>query len=321
MLFLLGRRCGGASVALASFVALLSASGEARAFCRTTTTPLPANYSPTRGCFTTGLPLFWGNACVGYSIQQTASERIALEDATRIIEASFGTWASATCAATGQNVGIAVSNLGPVACSEVRYNREGPNQNVIVFRDDEWPYNDPNNTLGLTTVTFNADTGEIYDADMEINASGKNLTTSDAPPTNGFNLASVITHEAGHFYGLAHATDGKATMFASYKPGTTELRTLSDDDIEGLCSIYPNATTRTVSPTVSKTGAVVAGACDATPRHGFTAKCDEPPKPDDGGCASAGAPRGDRSGTTVLVASLALVVARRRRANPRRRAM
>src|SRR6185436_4346321 len=108
------------------------------------------------------------------------------------------------------------SNLGPATCTEVLYNQNGPNQNVIVFRDDKWPYSDPNNTLGLTTVTFNADTGEIYDADMELNATAKNLSTSVAVPANGFDLLSVVTHEAGHFLGLAHATSATSTMYASY---------------------------------------------------------------------------------------------------------
>ena len=41
------------------------------------------------------------------------------------------------------------------------------NQHAIIFRDSGWPYpNDLNNTLGLTTaITFDPDTGEIYDAD------------------------------------------------------------------------------------------------------------------------------------------------------------
>jgi matrixin len=312
---LLCRRRARAPLALALLLASVLAGGEASAFCRTTTVGLPASYSPTRGCFTEGLLLFWGNACVGYSINAQASERIGFADATRIIDASFATWASTTCAATGEKVGISVSNLGAVACSEVRYNKEGPNQNVIVFRDDAWPYNDPNNTLGLTTVTFNADTGEIFDADMEINASGKNLTITDEPPANGFDLASVVTHEAGHFYGLAHATDSKSTMFASYKPGTTALRSLSQDDIDGLCAIYPNAATRTVSPSVplNNNGSVPAGQCDTTPRHGFTSKCDEPPKPKEG-CASAGRPGGDAAGATVLFGTwLVLRRLRRRR--------
>ncbi len=292
MRVLLGRartpaaRRHASTLAFAALALFVPRAGHA--FCRTTTTPIPANYSPTRGCFSEGLPLFWKGACVGYSVNSSASGLVPFAEATRVIDASFATWNAGTCSATSTTVGITASNLGPVTCGEVRYNQNGPNQNVIVFRDDKWPYSDPNNTLGLTTVTFNADTGEIYDADMEINASGKNLTTSTLVPANGFDLLSVITHEAGHFLGLAHATDSKATMFASYRPGTFALRSLTADDIAGICDIYPSATKRNVGASVGPNGVTPASECDATPRHGFSATCEANPAPSEQSKSSSG---------------------------------
>ncbi|CAN5917250.1 hypothetical protein BH11MYX4_BH11MYX4_64630 [soil metagenome] len=309
-----------ASLALAALALLAPRIGHA--YCRTTTTPIPASYSPSNGCFTDGLPLFWKGACVGYSVNAKASVLVPFDDATRVIDAAFATWNAASCSASGTTVGITTSNLGAVNCAEVRYNQNGPNQNVIVFRDDKWPYSDPNNTLGLTTVTFNADTGEIYDADMEINASGKNLTTSTIVPANGFDLLSVITHEAGHFLGLAHAIDAKSTMYASYRPGTSALRTLAGYDASGLCEIYPSATTRNVATSVSPSGVTEATSCDATPRHGFSTSCAENPAPSDTGGSSSGcavAPPGGSSGegpswaSVGVLAGLAAFVARLRR--------
>lgn len=304
---------------MAVAAAAILTEGSANAFCRTTTVPIPANYSPTRGCFVEGLVLFWKGACVGYSVNATASATIPFTTASDVIDKAFGSWNAVTCA-SGAAVGITTSNAGPVTCSEVRYNPNGPNQNAIVFRDTLWPYSDPNNTLGLTTVTFNADTGEIYDADMEINATGKNLSTTTTVPANGFDLLSVVTHEAGHFLGLAHATDASATMFASYKPGTSALRTLSPDDTAGLCEIYPTSASRNVATTVASTGSLAADACDATPRHGFGVGCAENPAPADsggkGGC-SVGAPSSAASrevgGSAVLVLGLALAAGSRRR--------
>jgi hypothetical protein len=274
-----GARCAAAATILVAFVAPRSA----HAFCRTTTVPVPASYSPTKGCFTEGLPLYWRGACVSYSVVRAASARITLAEATPLIDQAFTTWTSAAC--SGGAVGIAASATDPVDCSEVKYNQNGPNQNMIAFRDTSWPYSDPNNTLGLTTVTFNADTGEIYDADMEINASGKNLTVGDPVPANGYDLLSVVTHEAGHFLGLAHATSATSTMFASYKPGTTSLRSLTADDVAGLCSIYPSSSERNVSTVVDPSGTLASTACDPTPRHGFGTTCAENPAPSqDKGC-------------------------------------
>jgi hypothetical protein len=313
------RRLAATACAMTVAAVAFLAPSAARAFCRTTTVPIPANYSPTRGCFIEGLPLFWKGACVGYSLNVNASATVPLAKATSIIDDAFKSWSAVSCA-SGSSVGIAASNLGTVTCSEVRYNSNGPNQNAIIFRDDTWPYSDPNNTLGLTTVTFNADTGEIYDADMELNATGKNLSTSATVPANGFDLLSVVTHEAGHFLGLAHATSPTSTMFASYKPGTSALRTLSADDIAGVCEIYPTGAQRRVATSVSSTGVIAADGCDPTPRHGFGSACAENPVPADSkgssGCAIGAAPVRTASGggaAAALVLGLAAVTTFRRR--------
>lgn len=187
---------------------------------------------------------------------------------------------------SGEGVGISASNVGPVRCGELQYNVNGPNQNVIIFRDTSWPYSDPRNALSLTTLTFSADTGEIYDADMELNTTSGRVTAA--------NLGEVMTHEVGHFLGLAHATDSSARMFENNTSGTS----LAADDIAGLCAIYPNTNERSVSKAVSSTGAVAADACDPTARHGFGSGCDANLVPPDGGttplvpvssCADAGA--------------------------------
>jgi hypothetical protein len=308
MRFLLGRR--GMRLTLAAVVlCALALPTTAHAYCRTTTQPLPSNYRPDRGCFNQGLFLFWRNACVSYSVNSNASRSISYEDAKNIIDESFATWMAATCA-DGNAPGIAVSNIGAASCSEVRYNADSPNQNLIVFRDDGWPYDDPNSTLGLTTVTFNAETGEIYDADMEINSSARNLSIADQVPANGFDLASVITHEAGHFLGLAHATDPRSTMYASYKPGTIALRSLAPDDVAGICAIYPNASTRTVSAAVSANETVVADSCDPNPRHGFSGQCTTPKPKED--CAATPAPASWGGSATVAAAIAGIFAARRR---------
>ncbi|MCL2726265.1 MAG: M10 family metallopeptidase domain-containing protein [Polyangiaceae bacterium] len=308
-----------ASVAAALAFGIASAPRHALGYCRTTT-----DVTTVGGCATAGLPLFWQNACVGYSISR-ATGTIPLSAATTVIDKSFATWSNVTCPASGENVGIDASNLGPVDCNTIGYNKNGPNQNLIVFYDANWPYNDPNNTLGLTTVTFNTETGEIYDADMEINNTGGNVTTSDVVPPTGYDLQSIVTHEAGHFFGLAHSPDPSATMYPSYKEGSSSLRTLAADDIAGICEIYPNVDERSVAGSFCASGFSAAGACDPTPRHGFSSSCngvssDSSPASAaecigglSGGCSVGRTPLKFRSSCVgFVIAGVAGVVARRR---------
>lgn len=300
------------AAAVAGALVILS-SEPAQAFCRTTTIGIPANYNPVdRGCFDEGLYLFWRNQCVSYSVSELGSRVADFDTATAIINRAFSRWPNAQCPGTGGAPGINVTNIGSTSCTEVRYNADSANQNMVVFRDDGWPYNDAFSTLGLTTVTFNADTGEIFDADMEINSSQRNLVAGDDIPAKGFDLESVVTHEAGHFFGLAHSPDKTATMYASYSPGTTALRSLSADDVKGLCEIYPDANTRIVSPKVSPTSAVASESCNPEPRHGYTRVCEDPPEDDSCAVApKAKAPFGSFAFAGAL--GLGLFAVRRRR--------
>lgn len=321
MSFLLGvdARRASSVILLASTLLLPSTS---HAFCRTTSEKLPPSYNPVNGCYTEGLLLFWRNACVGYSINQAASGSVPYEDAKRVIDASFQTWTNARCA-DGGPPGISAENLGPVECDEVRYNRTASNQNLIVFRDDTWPYRDSYSTLGLTTVSFDPETGEIRDADMEINGSGHNLSYTDELTGNGFDLASIVTHEAGHFFGLAHATAPGSTMYASAKPHTTTLRTLTQDDIEGLCTIYPKETIRSVSAALSSSETLASTACNPTPNRGLASTCVGTEAPDaesQSGCSTSPAPlgRGAVWATASLSIAACLLVLRRRRSARKR---
>jgi hypothetical protein len=163
-----------------------------------------------------------------------------------------------------------VRYLGPVACAKVEYNTDTRvgNANVIIFRDDDWPHDDPTNTLALTTVTYNPSTGELYDADMEINTKEHRFTLSDPVAADGYDFGSAVTHEAGHFLGLAHSPDEHAAMFARYALGGTAMRNLGTDDVAGVCSAYPPDGTRATG-----NGLIAAGACEPTPRHGFSSTC------------------------------------------------
>ncbi len=299
------RREAWLAVALAAAVAmaLLSVPRPALAFCRTMACPLPAGFAPQAGecvpqdfsswCASQNppdkaIPVWWRSACVSYDIQQNASRQVPYATADTMFAAAFAKWTSLDCPGPpgpggSARVSIDVRDLGPVACDEVQYNQSQGNQHVIIFHDDVWPHDDQYNTLGLTTITYDPDTGEIYDADMEINSTVP-LSLGDPVPATGYDFQSIITHESGHFLGMAHSGDLHATMFAIYTPGDTTMRALTADDISGLCSIYLPDGDRVVDPSVADGGLVPEDPCDPTPRHGFSTQCAPPPSR---GCAAS----------------------------------
>lgn len=126
------------------------------------------------------------------------------------------------------------------------------NQNIVVFRNDNAA--DPIDAwlhtfgaLAITTVTFDNTTGRLVDADIEVNDSSFDFTACDPGEAGcdvAFDLENTLTHELGHVIGLDHPPGtepgaAEATMFASASRGDLGKRDVADDDIAGICTIYP----------------------------------------------------------------------------------
>jgi hypothetical protein len=319
-------------IALSSIVgSICGASPLAHAYCRTTTCPLPADYDPTQGCIPPGLtsctdsqgdaikniPLWWKSLCTGYSVQQDASRYVSLSAAENSIAAAFSAWTGASC--SNGTPGISVSFLGPVACTDGSYKTSGPNQNALLFRDSGWThrsqYEIANNLaspeIALTTMSFDPTTGEIYAGYIEINTADHVVVPTSNPTGNTFDLQTVLTHETGHFLGMAHSAARDSVMYFADREGTGSHRTLSSDDVAGVCAAYPPGGARIVDTTVDPSGKLAATACDATPRHGFSTNCATDTK---SGCACSSAPADAESGVLAFGIGAAICAFARRRA-------
>src|SRR5882672_3928654 len=232
------------TAAIVTFLVIgLAGKRRADAFCRTTT--CESCEQPFRECVNEGISLYWPIHCVTYDVQKDASRSADFETANAVADAAFNTWGQVTCPATGSAPSFQLANLGAVACDAHEYNDQqmsyGGNANIIVFRDGNWT-GDPH-ALALTTVTYNRNTGEIYDADIEVNShiqlSGmRGISTTDQVPSDSFDLQSILTHETGHFLGLAHSNTMCSSsdhdcpsMDAMYQAGSSDFRTLESDDI------------------------------------------------------------------------------------------
>ncbi len=279
------------AVAIVASLAVL-VPGRASAFCRTSTCRGAACAIDTNGCVTGGKPIYWATSCVGFSIDGRLSNNLDPAATRKAITGAFMAWSDLACGAGRAT--LTFSPLGDTTCNKAGYVRDGPNVHVVTFRDDDWNYNDTDNTLAKTTVTFDTTTGEIFDADIEVNTATNPVTTGEVGVR--FDLQSLLTHEVGHLIGLAHSSGFEATMNPNYEIGTTKIRKLTADDVEAACAAYPPGR---------------PASCTPTPRGGLAPNCD-PPAPE-GGC-SIGPARGVASGgldLTLLAFATALV--RRRR--------
>jgi hypothetical protein len=247
--------------------------GTAQAFCLTRgcSSKKQQCEQDENGCLMTGPLLHWASSCVSFDVQRSGSplRGINYQEAHSAIISGFSQWLSADCG-DGRGPAITISDYGPVECRKAEYNQDSPNANILMFRDDDWPYDNAIDTLALTTLIFNADNGEIYDADIEVNtfqsppapeAPVQWVTSGDGGDSEGrgIDFPSVITHEIGHFLGLSHSNAFGSTMQPSYQPGDSSLASIEQDDVDGVCSALP-PNRETTSDT-----------CD--PRHGFTTAC------------------------------------------------
>ena len=285
------------ALAVAGFLAATFSASAASAYCRTAVCgELAGQLCTPPSPDDCGTALFWAQGCFSFSVQEDASVRIDLATAELLMDQAFSAWENVDCGG-GSTPSLAVTKFPAVSCDQTEYNQDVGNANVIIFRDESWPYVGQGNTLALTTVTFSLDTGEIFDADLEVNST-PNLALTIGDQEVQYDLLSILTHEAGHMLGLAHSDVDGATMTVEYIPGDVELRDPHPDDIAGICTAFPPGDD--------------LSTCDPEPRHGFGTVCGEDVPADEGcGCHTGRAPQG-HGWLALLGMNLAMGAWRRR---------
>jgi hypothetical protein len=185
------------------------------------------------------------------------------------IGAAFQTWAGVYCPKESQGpVGMNIQYKGRVNNQKigVDHSCRTCNTNLIVFIRDQnlWRYNQLN--LAITTTSYVQETGEIYDADIEINAAGFILSTQTEKTEHiNWDIQGILTHEIGHVLGLDHSEFPEAVMAAKASEGELRLRTLHRDDIEGVCAIYPPTTHNSEIPRYREVASDRGIGCSSIP--------------------------------------------------------
>jgi hypothetical protein len=186
--------------------------------------------------------VYWQETCPTVTIylnkfeHSNANAGMSVDAIVKSITAAAHTWSSdaVTCPDGSSPFLEIVPTLAPATATPPPAMDDG--RNSIIFRTDLWsksgepaPMGVPYDSSGLavTTVTSEPD-GHIVDVDIEINAVASsgfqwiNLDPGVVVPGTGngdahtaqlFDLQNALTHEFGHFIGLAH------TCFTPAEPG------------------------------------------------------------------------------------------------------
>ena len=203
-----------------------------------------------------GEPLRWRTSDATVLFDTAKPEDVDEATARSQIEASYKAWSAISC--DGSATPFSFDFAGEVADTAVGYVENGTNENLVVWVQSGWSHG--GTVLALTSLTYDVQTGEIVDGDLELNDEDYTYSTSAAK--NAVDLKNTVVHESGHFLGLDHSKVAAATMYDKAPLGEVVKRDLHADDIAGFCALYgPNAPDWLVVP--QSTGHSSGGTCAA----------------------------------------------------------
>jgi hypothetical protein len=179
------------------------------------------------GCWSGGQPYAWAagsDITFAPDVESAVMSGIDVGDAWLAVELAALAWSEATCA----------GDATPSVTLRVAERSDGKAKVRVKFRGGSW--SGPRYALAGTTVSFHD--GVVTAATVEVNTFGFDFSLE--PRGWEADLVGVLTHEFGHVLGLGHSRVEGATMMNVSAPAwTDQLSTLTQDDVDGLCSLYP----------------------------------------------------------------------------------
>ncbi|MGE0868959.1 MAG: hypothetical protein AB7P03_10360 [Kofleriaceae bacterium] len=219
-----------------------------------------------------GNSLYWESGCVFVAVDSAGTNAIPGDTEREAIDQAINEWNTAPTSCSYLKLefdGLSDAEVGRDYVNLIKFRDVSWCRPAV---DDDPPRCYPGSAAGITTAVYVDDAtsdrdGAIVDADIELNgvdfAISKDGVTLSGAGCQA-DLANTLTHELGHLHGLEHpcVTAGdparvdhngdpvpscnsaldpsitEATMYNYQDCGETKKRSLDDDDILGVCTIY-----------------------------------------------------------------------------------
>ncbi len=189
---------------------------------------------------TNGHDIKWGTSSLTYWPDTNGAPGVgaATIDA---VNASAATWNAVACTSLHLGEAGTVTGVEPFLVSS---KQDG--KNVVTWvTTSAWTLG--SRTLAVTTPVYSVSTGTIVEADIALNGYDVQWTTTIPLTKSGVaDVQSVVTHEMGHLFGLQHVLGGEnispPPVMAPYLDPNGSTRVPKQDDINGVCYLYPKAT-------------------------------------------------------------------------------
>jgi len=163
-----------------------------------------------------------------------------LSDATATVTLALATWNSdPRLPHVSLKVGVA---------DAVGYHADQTNRNTVRFMEKGAAI--AKGALAITEVSYDADKNAIVDGDIVLNGiyTFGNLRQTSTHRSSGnkavYDLTDVLTHELGHWFGLAdNPDDPLALMYPYFCPNETRTLVLADSDVQAVDQLYASTST------------------------------------------------------------------------------